>query len=57
MAAQLKRILFVEDEDEIRTVAKMALEAVGGFEVIACASGAEAIAAAPQANPICCCST
>ncbi len=50
MAAQLKRILFVEDEDEIRTVAKMALEAVGGFEVIACASGAEAIAAAPQAN-------
>jgi CheY-like chemotaxis protein len=50
MARQLKRILFVEDEDEIRTVAKMALEAVGGFEVVACASGAEAIAAAPQAN-------
>ena len=50
MATQLKRILFVEDEDEIRTVAKMALEAVGGFEVVACASGPEAIAAAPQAN-------
>jgi two-component system, OmpR family, response regulator len=50
MAMQLKRILFVEDEDEIRTVAKMALEAVGGFEVVACASGPEAIAASPQAN-------
>ena len=50
MARQLKRILFIEDEDEIRTVAKMALEAVGGFEVVACASGAEAIAAAPHAN-------
>ncbi len=50
MAAQLKRILFVEDEDEIRTVAKMALEAVGGFEVVACGSGPEAIAAAPQAS-------
>ena len=28
----------------------MALEAVGGFEVLACASGAEGIAAAPEAN-------
>jgi CheY-like chemotaxis protein len=50
MAKQLKRILFAEDEDEIRTVAKIALEAVGGFELVACASGAEAIAAAPDAR-------
>ncbi len=50
MATPLKRILFVEDEEAIREVAKMALEAVGGFEVVACASGAEAIAAAPTAN-------
>jgi len=34
------KILFVEDEDDIRTVARMALEAVGGFEVHACSSGA-----------------
>ena len=50
MTGELKRILFVEDEEEIREVAKMALEAVGGFELVACASGAEAIAAAPAAN-------
>jgi two-component system OmpR family response regulator len=50
MAKPLKRILFAEDEDEIRAVAKIALEAVGGFDLVACASGAEAIAAAPEAN-------
>lgn len=50
MTKELRRILFVEDEADIRTVAKMALEVVGGFEVQACASGAEALAAAPQAN-------
>jgi len=50
MKKDLSRILYVEDEADIRAVAKMALEAVGGFEVIACASGAEALAAAPSAN-------
>ncbi len=50
MTTQLKRILFVEDEPDIRTIATMALEAVGGFEVLACASGAEALAAAPSAG-------
>ena len=29
----LKRILYVEDETDIQAVAKLALEAVGGFEV------------------------
>ena len=49
--APLKRILYVEDEADIRLVAKMALEAVGGYEVFACESGAEAIAKAPTAKP------
>ena len=44
MTKALERILYVEDEDDIRTVAEMALQAVGGFHVIACRSGAEAIA-------------
>jgi CheY-like chemotaxis protein len=46
----LETILYVEDEPDIRTVARMALEAVGGFTVHACASGQEALAAAPGAN-------
>ncbi|HEV2610352.1 MAG TPA: response regulator [Noviherbaspirillum sp.] len=41
----LSSILYVEDDPDIRTVAQMALEVVGGFSVTACASGAEALAA------------
>ncbi|HYW58638.1 MAG TPA: response regulator [Polaromonas sp.] len=50
MTKPLARILYVEDEPDIRAVAQMALEAVGGFVVVACASGSEALAAAPNAN-------
>jgi len=44
--AELRRILLVDDEEEVRLVAKMALETVGGFEVGEAASGADALAAA-----------
>jgi len=50
MPKPLARILYVEDEPDIRAVAQMALEAVGGFTVIACPSGSEALAAAPTAQ-------
>ena len=50
MTTPLTRILYVEDEPDIRVVAQMALEAVGGFTVIACASGQEALNAAPGAG-------
>lgn len=50
MPPSLFRILYVEDEADIRAVAQMALEAVGGFSVIACASGSEALTAAPTAS-------
>ena len=49
MSPSLSRILYVEDQQDIRIVAKMALEAVGGFTVIACASGKEALNSAPAA--------
>jgi CheY-like chemotaxis protein len=49
MSKTLARILYVEDEPDIRMVAQMALEAVGGFNVITCPSGSEALAAAPTA--------
>ena len=50
MPKPLKTILYVEDEADIRTIAKMALEAVGGFTVHACASGKEALAVASTAH-------
>ncbi len=46
-ARELQRILYVEDDDSIRKIGTMALETVGGFQVIQCASGADAIARAP----------
>ena len=50
MSAPLCRILYVEDQPDIRLVAKMALEAVGKFTVIACASGQEALDCAADAR-------
>ena len=50
MPRELKRILYVEDEANIRTIAVTVLEAVGGFAVIACDSGKQALEAAPAAN-------
>ncbi|MGQ7959936.1 response regulator [Pseudomonas sp. SP16.1] len=41
--SELKRILHVEDDPSIRAVARVALEAVGGFEVLSCANGQEAL--------------
>ncbi len=39
----LKRILYVEDEPDIREVARFALEYSGEYEVRICESGAEAL--------------
>ncbi len=50
--SELKRILYVEDEPDIQAIAKIALEAVGGFELAVFSAGAEAVknalAFAPQ---------
>jgi len=40
---QLSKILYVEDEPDIQAVAKIALEAVGGFTVCICSSGSDAL--------------
>lgn len=40
---ELKRILYVEDEPDIQAVARIALEAVGGFELKVFSSGADAV--------------
>ena len=39
----LSRILYVEDDPDIRGVAQMALEVLGGFTVLACGAGREAL--------------
>jgi two-component system, OmpR family, response regulator len=39
----LKRILYVEDEPLVQTIAKIALVKVGGFELRICSSGAQAL--------------
>ncbi len=50
-STDLVRILYVEDEPDIQAVAKMALEAIGGFTVEVASSGAEALDRAPGFNP------
>jgi len=46
-----KRILLVDDEDDIREVAAISMQAVGGWEVCSASSGTEAIAAALVEQP------
>ena len=46
-----QRILHVDDEMDIREVASLALEGVGGFSVESCASGEEALERAPVFRP------
>jgi two-component system, OmpR family, response regulator len=48
---ELNRILYVEDEADIRVIAEIALEVVGGFTVTSCADGHAAVAAAQRARP------
>jgi two-component system, OmpR family, response regulator len=50
-AERLQKVLYVEDDGDIRTIALLALETVGGLQVRACASGAEAVQAAPAFAP------
>ncbi len=43
MARQLNKILLVDDEPDIREVAKLALELAGGYQVETCSNGVEAL--------------
>ena len=49
--AELKRILYAEDEPDIQAIAKIALETVGGFELKICNNGEEALANAVSYAP------
>ncbi len=43
MPNKLNKILYVEDELDIQTIAHIALEAIGGFTLKICSSGEDAI--------------
>ena len=47
----LNRILYVEDEPDIRAIAKLALEEVGGLPLTSAATGEEAVARAEAFAP------
>lgn len=47
----MTRILYIDDEDDIREIAELSLELDPDFEVRLCASGQEALAVAPQWKP------
>jgi CheY-like chemotaxis protein len=48
---QLSRILYVEDEPDIREIVRLSLETVGKFTVAVCDSGTAAVEAAPSFRP------
>ena len=48
---RLKKVLHVDDDEDIRIIAKMAMDVVGDLEVHQCASGAQAVAEAAAFAP------
>lgn len=48
---ELKRILHVEDDPSIQAVTKVALEAVGGYQVRSCSSGQQALEEVEEFDP------
>jgi CheY-like chemotaxis protein len=47
----MRRILIIDDEDDIREVAALSLEATAGWEILTASSGAEGMAIAALERP------
>lgn len=47
----VKRILFIDDEDDIKTLAQFCLESEAGWSMMSASSGKEGIAIAEQEQP------
>jgi len=47
----MRRILIIDDEDDIREVAALSLETIAGWEIITAGSGADGIRAAVDFKP------
>ncbi|WP_370263159.1 response regulator [Limnobacter sp.] len=46
-----RKVLHVEDDPTLRKLVKMALERIGGMEVLSCERGSDAVRQAPDYNP------
>lgn len=51
MSQDLPVVLHVDDDEDVREIARIALEVVGGLKVIQCASGSQALEMAAEAKP------
>ena len=49
--SELSRIMYVDDEPDIRTIVELVLHTLEGFSVTLCGSGAEALKRAPEILP------
>lgn len=49
--SEQKKVLYVEDEVDIQTIARIALEKIGGFKLTICSSGQEALDQVEDFNP------
>jgi CheY-like chemotaxis protein len=47
----MRRVLIIDDEDDIREVAALSLEATAGWEILTASSGAEGISIAAAQKP------
>jgi len=47
----LRKILYAEDEADIREIATLSIEAIGGFELVSCESGDKVLALATRFQP------
>ncbi len=48
----MRRILIIDDEEDIREVAALSLEATVGWEIVTASSGADGIRAAASSRPV-----
>ncbi|MEM7153539.1 MAG: response regulator [Myxococcota bacterium] len=49
--SEIRKVLLVDDDEDIRVIGEMALQEVGGFGVVLASSGAEALELAAQEQP------
>ena len=51
MSKELRRIMLVEDDPDIAVLTEMALRDLGGFDLVHCPSGADALARVDEIQP------